>query len=101
MNGVVTMVSARIEPEREPELIGRLSEALRAGLPGERRQTSLLRGDDNLWRLVSVWQSRADVEDYLASVEEPFADWLFRAAGGVAEVEIFDVVLDSSAPFWS
>jgi hypothetical protein len=41
------------------------------------------------------------VENYLASVDEPFADRLFRAAGGVTQVEIFDVVLDSDAPFWS
>ena len=101
MSDVVTMASARIEPERVAELIGLFSEALRAGLPGERRHTALLRGDDNLWRLVSVWRSREDVENYLASVDEPFADRLFRAAGGVTQVEIFDVVLDSNAPFWS
>jgi len=101
MGGVVTMVSARIEPERVPDLIGLFGEALRAGLPGERRQTSLLHGDGNLWRLVSVWRNREDVDDYLSSVEEPFAYRLFREAGGTAEVEIFEVVLDSSTPFWS
>lgn len=100
MGSVVTMVSARIAPDRVPEVTGPFSEALRAGLPGERRQTSLLRGDGDVWRLVTVWRSREDLEDYLASVEEPFARRLFREAGGMPEVEIFEVVLDSGAPFW-
>jgi heme-degrading monooxygenase HmoA len=100
MAGVVTIVSARIAPNRVSEVTGPFSEAVRTGMP-ERRQTSLLRGDGDRWQIVTVWRSREDLDSYLASVEEPFARQLFRRAGGTPEVEIFEVVLDShSALMW-
>jgi hypothetical protein len=99
MAGVVTMVSARIAPDRVPEVTGPFSEAVRAGMP-ERRQTSLLRGDGDLWQVVTLWRSRADLESYLASVDEPFAHRLLRQAGGTPEVTVFEVVLDSGALMW-
>jgi hypothetical protein len=99
MASVVTMVSAKIAPERVPEVTGPFSAAVRAGLP-ERRQTTLLRGDGDIWRIVTVWRSREDLDAYLASVDEPFARRLFRKAGGTPEVDIFEVVVDSHAPWW-
>jgi heme-degrading monooxygenase HmoA len=96
---VVTMVSARIAPERVPEMTGLFSEAVRAGMP-ERRQTSLLKGDGDIWRVVTVWRSREDLDAYLASAQEPFALRLLRAAGGTPEVDVFEVVADSNAPWW-
>jgi heme-degrading monooxygenase HmoA len=99
MSGVVTTVRARIAPERTAEVTGPFSEAVRAGMP-ERRQTSLLRGDGDLWQIVTVWRSRADLNAYLASVDEPFAHRLLRTAGGIPEVEIFELVLDSNAVMW-
>jgi hypothetical protein len=38
MVSIVTMVSARIDPERVPDVTGQFSKAVRAGMP-ERRQT--------------------------------------------------------------
>jgi antibiotic biosynthesis monooxygenase len=99
MPSVITMVSARIAPARIPEVTARFSAAVRAGMP-ERRQTTLLRGGGDLWRIVTVWRSRADLDAYLASVEEPFAIGLFRMTGGSPEVEVFEVAGDSSAPWW-
>lgn len=81
MTSVVSTVSARIPPDREEEVIARFSEAVRTGLP-ERRQTCLLRGEDHLWQIVTVWNSRGDLDRYLASVDEPFAHQLFRLTGG-------------------
>lgn len=100
MASVVTMVSARITPDRVPDLTGAFSQALRAGLPGQRRQTSLLHGDDDLWRIVTVWRSREDLDAYLASGAEPFAPRLLREAGGSPEVDVFELILDSSVPWW-
>jgi heme-degrading monooxygenase HmoA len=99
MSSVVTMVRARIAPERASEVASAFSEAVRAGMP-ERRQTSLLRGEGDLWQIVTVWRSRADLDAYLASVEEPFARRLLRLAGGMPEVEVFDVMLDTHAVLW-
>jgi heme-degrading monooxygenase HmoA len=100
MSAVVTMVSARIAPDRVHEVTGPFTEAVRVGMP-ERRQTTLLRGDGDEWRIVTAWDSRDDLEAYLASVAEPFALRVLRGAGGSPTVEVFDVVADSSAPFWS
>jgi heme-degrading monooxygenase HmoA len=99
MPSVVTVVRARIAPGRASEVTGPFSEAVRAGLP-ERRQTSLMRGEGDLWQVVTVWRSRADLDAYLASVEEPFAWRLLRLAGGTPEVEVFDVVMDTHAVLW-
>jgi len=99
MSSVVSVVRARIAPERAAEVTGPFSEAVRSGMP-ERRQTSLLRGAGDVWQIVTVWRSRADLAAYLASVEEPFARRLLRLAGGTPEVEVFDVVLDSHAVLW-
>jgi len=93
------MVSAKIAPEPVPDVTGPFSAAVRSGMP-ERRQTTLLRGDRDIWRIVTVWRSREDLDAYLASVEEPFARRLFREAGGKPEVDIFEVVLDSHASWW-
>ncbi len=100
MANVITMVSARIPAARVPDLTGAFSQAVRAGLPGQRRQTFLLRGEGDLWRIVTVWRSREDLDAYLASVDEPFARRLLRDAGGTPEADVFDVIVDSNAPWW-
>jgi heme-degrading monooxygenase HmoA len=99
MTTVVSMVTASIAPHRVAEVIGPFSEAIRAGMP-ERRQTTLLRGEGDTWCIVTVWSSRDDPEAYLASVDEPFARRLLRLAGGDPTAEVFEVVLDSAAPWW-
>jgi hypothetical protein len=99
MVGVVTMVSARIAPDRVPMVTGPFSAAVRAGMP-ERRQTWLLRGEGDVWRIVTIWRSREDLDAYLASVDEPFAIRLMRSAGGTPEVEILEIAVDSASPWW-
>jgi heme-degrading monooxygenase HmoA len=100
MTAVVTMVSARIPPDRVPRLVAAFGEAARAGFPDQRRQTSLLRGEGGTWRIVTLWSSREDLAHYLSSGEEPFARRLLREAGGAPEVEVFEVVVDSGITWW-
>lgn len=100
MAGVVTMVSARIAPERQGEVVDGFSAAVRAGMP-ERRHTSLMRGDDDLWRVVTFWRSRSDLDAYLARPGTPFAVRLLEDAGGRPTAEVLDVVLDSNATWWT
>ena len=99
MPEIVTMVSAHIPPDRTSEVIDGFSSALRSGMP-ERRHTSLLRGDGDLWRVVTTWRSRADLDAYLTRVERPFAIRLLEGAGGQPTVDVLEVVLDSAAPWW-
>lgn len=100
MSGIVTMVSARISEERVEGLMAAFNQAVRAGLPEQRRQTSLLRGDDGGWRIVTLWSSRADLDDYLASGDEPFARRVLREAGGTPSVEVLEVVGASGVSWW-
>jgi len=100
MPGVVTMVSAHIAQEREAQVVDGFSAAVRAGMP-ERRHTSLLRGDNGLWRIVTFWHSRSDLDGYLASTRTPFAVRLLESAGGRPTVEVLELVLDSTTTWWT
>jgi hypothetical protein len=100
MHEVVTMVSARIADDRAGSLVAAFSRAVRAGLPEQRRQTSLLRGRDGEWRIVTVWSSREDLDAYLSTVDEPFALRLLREAGGTGSVDVFEVAAASGVSWW-
>jgi len=100
MPPVVTMVSARIAPERVIEVIDGFMAAVRAGMP-ERRHTSLLRGEDDLWRIITFWQNRSDLDHYLTSTDSPFATQLLENAGGQPTVEILEQVRDNNATWWT
>jgi hypothetical protein len=99
MPEVVTIVTAHIPPDRVEDLVAEFGAAVRAGLP-ERRHTSLLRGEENMIRIVTVWRSRAELDHYLASTEQPLALRLMRRFGGDPVVEIHELVLDSSTAWW-
>ena len=92
MGKVVTMVRARIAPERENEVIGPYQESVRAGLPPFIEETFLLRDDEGSLMIASIWRSREDLDAMLASGEEPFARTLLREAGGRPEAQFFDVI---------
>jgi hypothetical protein len=99
MSEIVTMVSAHIPPERIPDVIAGFGAAVRAGMP-ERRHTSLLRGDGDLIRIVTVWRSRNELDHYLASTDRPFAIALLERAGGAPVVEVLELIMDSNPPWW-
>ncbi len=100
MPQVVSVVGTHIAPDREAEVIDGFSAAVRAGMP-ERRHTSLLRGDDQIWRIITFWRSRSDLDRYLASTQPPFARQLLESAGGRPTVEVLEVVLDNNAAIWT
>jgi hypothetical protein len=90
---VVTMVEARVASDREADLIEAYGGTTEGELPPQMVETFLLRaGEDDLWRIATVWRSREDLEAYRASVETPGAILMFRAAGAEPEVTVFDVV---------
>ena len=99
MSEVVTMVSAHIAPERVADVIADFGAAVRAGMP-ERRHTSLLRGDGDLLRIVTVWRNRQDLERYLSTTDRPFAVRLLEDAGGTPVVEVLELVMDSDTTWW-
>ena len=99
MPEVMTMVSAHIAPERVDDVISQFGAAVRTGMP-ERRHVSLLRGNGDLIRIVTVWRNRDDLERYLTTADRPFAVTLLKNAGGEPVVDVLEVVLDSNTPWW-
>ena len=99
MPEVVSMVSARVAPDRVAEVVAGFGAAVRAGMP-ERRHTSLLRGEGGLMRIVTVWRSREDLDRYLAGADKPFAVALLESAGGEAVVDVLEFVMDSNTTWW-
>ncbi len=69
-----------------------------AQLPPQMLQTFLLQdtADETLWRIVSVWKSRAALEEMRNSGETPAGVLMFRAAGAEPKLSIFNV--PASAP---
>ena len=99
MPEVVTMVSAYIAPDRVADVVEGFGAAIRAGMP-ERRQVSLLRGDGDLWRIVTVWRDRQDLNRYLSMTDRPFAVTLLEGAGGAPTVDVLELVLDNDTTWW-
>lgn len=88
---VVTMLQARVKPDREADLV-REYESTVDELPPFIAETFLLHGaDGQSWRIVTVWHSREDLDTYRASVETPEGVRIFRAAGSEPTLTILDV----------
>ena len=47
--------------------------------------------DNDMWRIVTVWESQDALEGYRASVETPEGVRMFRAAGAEPALTVFDV----------
>ncbi len=96
MSAVVTIVTGRISADRVHEVADPYREALKDGLPPDLEETFLLQGDGGQLAILSVWHRREDLDAMLASGEEPFARRLVRAAGGMPEVSIYEVLVRST-----
>jgi heme-degrading monooxygenase HmoA len=89
-SAVVTMVEGVVPDEGVSALL--------EAFPGPDEQlppfiigTSLSRETtSNRWRVVTIWKSQADLEEYVASVETPAALAAFRAAGVEPDLSIWE-----------
>jgi hypothetical protein len=95
---VLSLVTARIAPERRAEVEAPFRRALGAGLPAGIRETFLLVGDDGTVGIATVWVSREALEAMRASGEEPLARRLLREAGGEPEAAFFEIAAESGTP---
>ena len=90
---VVTMVEARIDEGRRDEVVAAYRELLAEGLPPYLAETFLLSDEgSDMWRIVTVWRDRTQLEALRASGETPPAQAVFLAAGGQPTVAVFEVV---------
>jgi heme-degrading monooxygenase HmoA len=92
---VLSFVSASVSPDRRDEVTRPYSEAVGGELTAGVRQTFLLLGEDDTMAIATVWNSREDLDAYIASVEEPFARQVLREAGGKPKVRFFDIQVEA------
>jgi heme-degrading monooxygenase HmoA len=90
---VMTVLEARVAPERVAEL-ERLYDEAASALPPEIVETFLVRNsrDPDLFRIVTLWASREALAAMRASGETPKGVQVFQAVGAGPHLSVFDVV---------
>jgi heme-degrading monooxygenase HmoA len=94
---VLSFVSASVAADRRDEVIRPYTDAVAGDLGVGVRQTFLLRGEDDTMAIATVWNSREDLNSYIASVDEPLARRLLREAGGEPQVRFFDIQVEATS----
>ncbi len=85
---VVTMLEAEVLPDRTEELE---TQFLSAPLPPAIVESFLLASSDStMWRLVTVWESKAALDEYRANVETPGGVLMFRSAQAEPTLTVFE-----------
>lgn len=90
---VITTLEAHVAPDKADALEAAYNqgiEQLDAGIV----QTFLLRDsrDSSIWRIVTVWESRAALDAMRQSGQTPRGVVMFRAADAEPALSVFDVV---------
>ena len=96
---VMTVLEARVAPERVGDLERAYREAVSEIPPGI-VETFLVRdtNDAAVFRIMTVWVSREDLEKMRASGVKPKGVQIFEAAGAAPKLSILDVVIHKAAP---
>ena len=68
---VLSFVSASVSPDRRDKVHRSYADAVAGELGAGVRQTFLLVGEDDTMAIATIWNSREDLDAYIASVEEP------------------------------
>ena len=87
---VVTMVEGDVEPARVSDLLEAFPAKSVDDLPEFILGTMLIREPDSTrWRVVTLWRSMDDLDQYVKSVETPGAKAAFQAAGVEPSVAVW------------
>jgi heme-degrading monooxygenase HmoA len=86
----VTIVEGTVEIAREGDL-RTAWENKPTVLPPGFIESSLLRGENETWRIVTVWESKEAVMGMRASGEPPAAPTMFEQAGSTPSVSMWTV----------
>jgi heme-degrading monooxygenase HmoA len=81
----VTVTEGRVAPEREDDLRSAWEET--ASAPAGLIQSTLVRGEDGTWRIITFWESKDAVMAMRASGEPP-ALTMFHRAGSQPSVSM-------------
>jgi Antibiotic biosynthesis monooxygenase len=97
----LSLVSARIDIERQAEVERAYRHMVETTLPPAIRATFLLASDDGTVAIATLWESREALDAVRSGPEEPFARRVLREAGGDPEASFFDGVAEASGSFSS
>ena len=94
---IVSFVEGKVQPDQIDVLVQAYRDLLAAGLPDAIRATYLVQAADDaaLWRIVTIWRSREDLQAMRASTPVPPAVQVFRSAKAEPAVRLFDVIVSS------
>ncbi len=88
---VLSITSAAITPDAAPAVIEAFREAT-SRLPGAVLHTTLVQGEANDWRIVTLWRSRELLQQYRQRVGTSAAVKIFQDAGAEPTVAVLDVI---------
>jgi len=87
----VTMVEGGVDDAREGDLRSAWDERTSGDLPTGLVESYLMRADDGVWRIVTLWESKDVVMAMRATVEKPTAVLIFERAGSRPSVSMWSV----------
>lgn len=89
---VMTVLEARVPEERWADL-RRAFASLGDQRPAQLESSYLTQAvaDPTIWRLIGIWRSRDEFEQYRQSVEAPGGVLLFRSLGAEPTMSLYEV----------
>ena len=89
---VMTVLEAQVAQPNWPKLSQAYAEKAKK-LPPGLVQTFLVqsRTDNSVWRIISVWESQAALDDMRRTAETPGGVLIFRAAGAEPKLSVYSV----------
>jgi hypothetical protein len=95
---VMTILEGQVEPDKWQTLRDRYARETQSLDPGI-VQTLLVQNSRelNMWRIVTLWQNRAVLDEMRKLVQTPRGVLMFREAGAEPALTVFDVAAFSAA----
>ena len=87
----VTMVEGAVDDSREGDLRSAWDERALGELPTGLVESYLMRAEDGVWRIVTIWESKEAVMAMRAIVDKPTAILIFEHAGSRPSVSMWNV----------
>ncbi len=87
----VTMVEGAVDDARADDLRSAWDERTSGDLPAGLVESYLMQGDDGVWRIVTIWESKEAVMAMRATVDKPTAILIFEQAGSRPSVSMWTV----------
>jgi hypothetical protein len=88
---ILTEVSAAVSSDRVPELLDGFHRLLSEPMPAGLVRTELLRGEDDSWRIQTLWRDMDALDAMRTGPTPPAAPQLFREVGAEPTLRILSL----------